>query len=468
MERLGTTWAKELARARRRFLEARTTEDVYYALLSLKNTIHDAHSDLRVPESLNPPNISLYLPFNFTSSHSTNAIDFIVTESAYPEIKKGFVLKKYAGKGARELINDYMEWHRSSSPELLEIEAAEWLTRSDSSGRPLPAKGTIPLIFMDPVSGKEISVESSFQKKNKLNIRTERTSCRQMHFTTDDDYSDTKPVFSGLNYDLYADTASKTLILRYFSFLYDFDDREIWNNAACLSYKPEPVADDGLPLSYWLKRQDAAKLSEFLKSVVGYDRILIDLRENRGGAINEDLLSLMAGKPFKTTYRTMVFTSLFRRDASFRKKIMRGLSPAMENRITEEFKRGAKESSPFAFSCLSGECVEEIHQKAASPALNFKYYLLTGPRCVSSCDQFAAIFTDNGIGTQLGLPTRGASAPFRTPYDFTLANGDHFSITFNSGITYRPNGEPLEGNPPTPGNPVYPRENYLRKILDSL
>jgi len=92
-KRLGTTWEKELERAKKRFVEADTKADVYYALLSLQRTIHDMHSSLTVPSVLMPPSQTLSLPFTLgVRGNSLESAHYVVVPSAIPELKPGFVL----------------------------------------------------------------------------------------------------------------------------------------------------------------------------------------------------------------------------------------------------------------------------------------------------------------------------------------------------------------------------------------
>src|SRR5262249_26772245 len=62
--RLGTTWSKSLERSRRRFQEAKSREDVFYAILSLQRSFHDAHSHLEAND-LKPDRPKVFIPIKF-------------------------------------------------------------------------------------------------------------------------------------------------------------------------------------------------------------------------------------------------------------------------------------------------------------------------------------------------------------------------------------------------------------------
>ena len=165
-KRLGTTWEKELERAKKRFLEADTQMDVYYALLSLQRTIHDMHSSLTVPSALTPPPQTLSLPFTLgVRGNALESARYAVVQSAIPELKPGFVLKQYNNQTPAQLEYDLSEWLSSTSPENQKLELANALTRYTNSSRYPPPNVNIPVsvVFVDPTSQKEISVTVRWQ-----------------------------------------------------------------------------------------------------------------------------------------------------------------------------------------------------------------------------------------------------------------------------------------------------------------
>jgi C-terminal processing protease CtpA/Prc len=73
---------------------------------------------------------------------------------------------------------------------------------------------------------------------------------------------------------------------------------------------------------------------------------------------------------------------------------------------------------------------------------------------------------DNGIAKIVGLPSSGGHSPFRSNWFAKLANGKSTKIVVTTGEGYRPNGEPLEGNPAVPDIRIDFQEGYLKKVID--
>lgn len=94
--------------------------------------------------------------------------------------------------------------------------------------------------------------------------------------------------------------------------------------------------------------------------------------------------------------------------------------------------------------------------------------VLTGPDCMSSCDQFAAIMKDNGIATLAGLDPRGGHSPFRAAVELKLKNGAAFKITVTTGVGLRPDGSALDGNPARVDTRFWPGDSSLRDTLRRL
>lgn len=87
---------------------------------------------------------------------------------------------------------------------------------------------------------------------------------------------------------------------------------------------------------------------------------------------------------------------------------------------------------------------------------------LFGPKAGSSVDQFAALFVDNDLGHSIGMPTAGFSNSWEWRETLALPGTSQPVVDFrwSLGRTIRPNGEVLEGNPPTPRELLpFTREN---------
>jgi hypothetical protein len=238
-ERLGSTWDMELSRARRRALEARTKEDVYYALLSLKNALHDGHGGLSAPEGLMPEQARYRSPLRFRPERAQSGLSFVVSESTAAQAGLGLVLVGVDGLAPERAMGVFREWHRTSSPEHMEFEFAHWLSTRYSYDQPLPSPLEIRYELRDPATGKTSSVTLPFSRHGHDFDEEEPLSAYR--YPIAEDYRGWEPVFSGLNYRVYADDAHGALVLRVFSFNYRFDSAGLWSRMVGLSYKPRAL-----------------------------------------------------------------------------------------------------------------------------------------------------------------------------------------------------------------------------------
>jgi len=428
-KRLGTTWEKELARARQRFLEADTKLDVYYALLSLQRSFHDARSSLTVPGGLTPPSDKFSLPFTLAvRGDSLDNAQYIVVQSSLSEVKAGFLLKQYGAKTIQQLEYDFSEWLDNTSPEQLRMELAKALTRTSPSQYPSPdMNAPVTIVFTDPANQKETSVLVRWQ--------------RGVTDAPSEDYEGLTLDYTGINYRIYKDTVNQTIVLVYPSFNY---------------LRGEDV--DTQNLGNYLNQQTLANL-------------VMDVRDNTGGNINTNLIALFARERFRILTRELVFVPVVKRDRAFFEESLTLADNYMRKLISDYAARekDAARSPRFPFFCKTANCSTE--EATYEPNLNvrkFNFAILSGPKCMSSCDQFVSIVKDNNIGQVVGLPSRGAHSPMRAKKESGLKNGDKFSMIFTTGIGYRANGEPLEGNSAKVDYYLFPEDDYIGKIIQYL
>ncbi|KAF0124012.1 MAG: hypothetical protein FD154_2532 [Elusimicrobia bacterium] len=84
--RLGTEISKEAARTRARFLAADKKEDVYYALLSLRNLLHEPHAYFGFPGELRPEVKRISVPLSLRPRAVSGAAMEIVLAGRFPGI----------------------------------------------------------------------------------------------------------------------------------------------------------------------------------------------------------------------------------------------------------------------------------------------------------------------------------------------------------------------------------------------
>ncbi len=465
--RLGTTWERELERSRRRFLDARTREEAYFALLSLRNSVHDGHSSLAVPDSLKLEEKVVHVPLSLTVVDNGGALEYRVFWSGAESIKAGFLLTGFQGRSVAEARYEAMEWLSNNSSDQLDLQLAHWLIRRFSPHEPLPEGPTARYEFRDPASGRTVVAELPWKPGGREREDPTRP-------TPETDYAGWACDFTGINYCVYADTAADALVLRFSSY---FSLEDFLRLKPALSYAPKTPLKGSDPrrAAAALAGEDLEHLASYLKRRnTRFKKLLIDLREgsvlfNGSFPGNRRLLEILARGPFRSTTAATVFVPLLSRDPEFLARAFPEGWPLGES-LKAEMRRGTKISPPRAFAdCATPLCRPgEGDGRPPRTGVQYRLYLLSGPRCASACDQLVSTVKDNGLGEVLGLPSGGSSSPAREAKSFRLADGQTFELTLNFGITYRANGEVLEGNPAGPEKNLYPRPGYLREILSGL
>ncbi len=486
LKRLGTTWEKELQRAKKRFAEADTKTDVYYALLSLQRSFHDAHSMLTTPKELVPSTKPVSLPFTLAvRGNSLENARYTVIQSSLPELKSGLVLKLYQNKTIPQLEYDYSEWLDSTSPEALKQNLARALTRhTDARQVPAPDANTpVTVIFVNPETKAETSHTFKWQPAEEE--------------YRPNDYERLTVDYRGLRVLGYKDTANDTLVLVDSRFSYSIADAELRSTLMQASFEVPPF-DRAKPLMQqpdWARQLLEANGYPDLAKVKGYSfsslmleaeiltlgkylnqqsvpNLLIDVRDNPGGDATPGLIALFAAQRFQVLTRELTYLPLIRSDKNF---LQAALTRSEDSRMTPLIldhmakEKDAVRSPRFPFNCRTTACnVSEAAFAPLSGVTKFNLAILSGPRCVSACDQVVAIVQDNALGRIVGLPARGGHSPFRAPKDLLLVNIQVFTMIFNTGIGYRPNGEPLEGNPAAVEYYLFPEDDYLNKIIKYL
>jgi hypothetical protein len=198
-------------------------------------------------------------------------------------------------------------------------------------------------------------------------------------------------------------------------------------------------------------------------------KVLIDVRNNGGGSLLPKVFALFSKNKFSLLKRKMFFPNEIKNDLSFQHEALEMSDQLMRPLILADLKQKTplQESRLFPFFCKTDRCLleEAIYEpQSINPALDLT--VLSGPTCVSSCDQFVAILKDNKIAKVIGLPSMGGHSPFRANLPLKLNDGSHFKITMTVGEGIRPNGEPLEGNPVLPDIRIELQDHYLQKVIE--
>lgn len=522
LARLGTTWKEELEKSRKLFQCAKSLAEVYYALLSLANSAHDAHGGLdldRLPPFLNPSEWPGYeiedLRFQPRYAEGSDAVEFVVTEGIKGVVEAGSVLHSIGDRHPRpvhEIRQEFFQWfNRGSSPYWLDQLFAAWLSRRIPSLSPPPHEDVQTYEFLLK-SGDKIYPKLTWQKVK---------SCRPPHpictlcGSVPEYKKGFRLDFKGLNYCIFRPTdRNNVAVVHMLSFDYPAGKPpqscfpEKYKQSDIESETPKPNE----PPRSWRERDHEAlidKLRDLDKK--GVDAFVFDLRRTGGGIFHPDLISHFTAKDYSITTKSFHYSSAFRnpdddwavlkrRDTTlgmgpFPHEIMNLCKkPGPSNigirypiRELQGHKRDHPNSvfsRPIPFFCQTKGCYPaDVTYCGVEKPLG-PVALILGPRCGSACDQFASMLVDNEIAaTSVGLPTAGASAPYRIWIPLRLEDDTEVRLEVTVGVDYRPirgkkDSVPLEGNPvePKPENKLLPRkgkrgeplEDYLDTALEKI
>jgi hypothetical protein len=455
LKNLGTTWEKELARSRQRFLNARTFKDTYCALVSLQRSYHDPHSRL-VGIGYNSE-YGLRLPFILRAEFNNNNWEYVVTNSSLPDIRSGYVLKSMNGKTTSQLEYEFLEWFNDHSKEQLIMDLADNLTGGFACFRDPKVGENVSLVFFDPEANKEHTVNTKWQKSSDVKL------------TEDNEYSGFKKEFSGINYDVYATDERGTKIVHYYSFYYGSADI---NKLQGLSYKVEKYDTTNYSENAIMIR-DEEELVGYLKNK-GTKNILIDVRDNHGGDLpRHTLLPNLAKKDFFVDTAQIYYMPVFKGKPGRLRSIE---DIDFKPKAIEFFEKNphATRSPVYPFFCQTKACdLSEIKYKTLNPNNDLNIVVVSGPECSSSCDDFVRRIKDNNIGKVVGLSGDASGSPTRYTYALSLKDGTEFSIKMTIATFLSPDGKKdLEGDTVKVDIPIYPskdnRGNYIRSVLKFL
>ena len=459
MKRLGVSWEQALANGQRRFREARSVEDVYYALLSVQRTLRDGHGRFRrneLPVTFGPAvaldfDVDVYYEGPGGGRHA-----YVVTRSGEPALPVGSTITGSDGLGIAGFEARMLEWYDRHTPEGFREFVARRLSRRRPQSLPCPRpgdetvlrfvgadgrEGTARLAWRAATGGLDGDPDANGSSDAAATPPGEREPSR---FT--DQYREFPLEASGLFYEIHGTRSADTKILRYVSF----------NYAEEADFPPE-IAAIGAHL-----RASGAR------------RVLVDVRENGGGAFDPALVGIFTDRPFQLMLKSLRFgPRLTAHPEALQGDQGLELWTGDEARILREDLAAHPEapwSRPLPFFCRTADCgvAEADLRIAGSPG--YETVVLCGPATFSSGDMFVVLMKDNSLAKLAGMPSGAGDAPYRWTLDYPLADGTKVTLRLTTAVSYRPNtgGVTIEGNPPAVDYPVYPTRANAAAYLDSV
>jgi len=454
--RIGVPWDKALENGRRRFREARSVEDVYYALLSVQRTMRDGHGRFlknELPVSFGP---AVVLDFDVVVRYAGpdgGAHEYVVDRSGEPSLPVGSTITGCDGRGIADFETQMLEWYDRHSPEGFHEFVARRLSFRKPQSMPCPRAGdAVAIAYRGQDGAQQVAGlvwragASSDPDANGSSDASLTPPGQREPLRFSSQYRGFPLETAGLFFEIYGTRAADTKILRYFSFNY------------------ENEADFPLEI--------AAVAAHLGRS--GAKRVLVDVRENGGGAFDPSLIGVFTEEPFRIMMKSLHYGARIKAHPE-----VLALDDNLElwtddeRRLLQEDLAAHPEatwSREIPFFCRTAACGadEAVLQFDGSPG--FETVVLCGPATFSSGDMFVTLMKDNGIAKLAGMPSGAGDAPYRWRLDYPLADGTKVTLRLTTAVSYRPNsgGIIIEGNPPTVDYPVYPTRTNAEALLDSV
>jgi hypothetical protein len=479
LARLGTAWGDELRGVERRYREAVSRDDAYYALVALANSLHDGHAYLRA-EALAPAAPAVTVPLSVRVEDEGGAVRYVVRAGG--EAPAGAAIVAVDGTPVDRLEREWLPWFDGgSSPEGLREALARWMARRDPERSPTPRPGERTTLRVREAGGAERDVSLEWRA-----VGRDESACapyaEPCAADADGEYAAT-PVFEGLGACVYTTDDPSTRVVRY---------RTLWMpetrdpaERACLARKLPRLsyaltveeADASGPRG--LLQRDQGELLDHLARA-GVRRVLFDVRENRGGDFDPVFFGAFTGGRYAQPLKRFVYGPFFREDpervaqANPYVALLDG-EPLAEaaGRIVSFLRENpnAGSSPALPFYCQTRACAEgEAFLRSRSNVV-FRAAVLTGPRCFSACDDFVAMFRGNGIAPTVGVATAAGDSPYAFDTTLALADGQRLSLHLTVGVSFMPGAEatPLDAHPAPVDVPLPPTaSNRGRYVAEAL
>lgn len=428
----------EMESVRREVVEARTEEELFYALVKLSNARRDRHLSVDpVPGGLEvAERAALRAPIEVRTDFSDlDEPGFFVwgVDAAHADAEGGRSVRigdrivAVNGMAVPEYVETYAAWTRHSS-----VHGLLW-----HLGLRLPERAldVPPWLYRDVL---ELELESNDGMRYAVALPYLPPDDIDIVAGEDELYPGFSTVMERFNFHvLRPDDGRPIVILRWLDFEYELI-------------------------------QDVIDLMEYAEAEDILDHTLvIDVTWSSGGSRGAYAIQRLVSEPFRTTYGNIRIS-----DAAIEMIEEWAAEPDIAD-APDIF--GLNESRSWLHEWARTEAQSSIDRgDEYTPATPFKLAhlpqdsdgvlqpapvhftgpvaIIAGPHSGSHLDQFVSMFSDNGLAPVVGMPAGGYSNTWEAEEVITLPGSDRPLALFmwNVGHTIRPNGEILEGNPVEP------------------
>ncbi len=470
-EALGYDPIEEMEAVRQEVVDARTEEELFFALVKLSNARKDRHLSVDpVPGGLSvPERRALRAPIEVRADFSDlDAPSFFVwggdrrfvstaagrrsgatgaRGTAGPTIRIGDRIVAVNGLTVPEYVETFTAWTRHSS-----VHGLLW-----HLGLRLPERAldVPPWLYRD---GLELELESEGGVRYSATLPYLPPEEMEIIAGEDELYPGFETVMERFNFHvLRPDDGRPIVILRWLDFEYE-------------------LIQDVIDLMAYAEAEDILDHT-----------LVIDVTWSSGGSRGAYAIQRLVAEPFRTTFGNirisdaaveMIEAWATEPDIADAPEIF-GLNESrswlhewarIDARAAVERGDEYTRATPFKLAHLPKDSDGVL--QPAPVHFTGPVAIIAGPHGGSHLDQFVSMFADNGLAQVVGMPAGGYSNTWEAEEVITLPGSERPLALFmwNVGHTIRPNGEILEGNPVEPD--VYvplTRENfrtYHRDLLE--
>lgn len=431
---LGLEFPRDLERHRERFTDAKTEDELYWAVVALSNARRDRH--LSVERLGGEPMAAARdtAPILFQADFSTQPPSYAVANWSAQHIDSesmaiGDRVSAINGVAVAEYVESLKTFSRYSTLPNFYMRSARALNERSDAVPPSFYEAQLRIRLEKP-NGSSYTVSVPYL--------TSDDASAAMPAPTEAKYPGFVRVLDTVSFDLYRPQSDERLLILDW---YGFRDDIVESTNRLMDY----AVEEGL---------------------LDYDLIFDGIR-SRGGGRGAYAIQRIQGKAFRTTFGNLRLSDIAEqfvadRIASYRqgaamsdgvRETVEGdswLIDWFEDDVAKGFSAGQDYSNTVPFKLAHAPKWSDGVLQPAEVHFRGRLICWFSPYGGSHLDQFAAITADNDLCHSLGMPTGGYSNTWEAEEAVGRPdNGAPFAmLMYSIGHTVRPNGEVLEGNPP--------------------
>lgn len=434
---LGYSWEEELVRLEEEFAAVDSEEDLLRAIHHLGNSLHNPHCLFSTPDRPVPIHAGFDAAVDLSGDVPEFYVEQVNRDDLREKIQTGDRIMEVDGIEAKDFLVAFFNESNANNRRSLATDIANFLTHRML---PVSRKKTGDVshwLLQSRASGATRTVETKWRKPDRatrtsdpLALDLSLEGCAGLPAV---DYGPYSVALRGNKFCVYSSNVepfNRFPVVRFFSFYYREDDE------------------------YYSLKLDHEHLKKFFADHAESEGIVLDLRDNLGGRNPNWFLDWFASKAYTDMFvRTRMHEDLLD-EKQLDEAHLSGWGKEEKERYLRELKSRKPDqeyTAPKPFFCPDSGCdgwdnvYHPKHQISSNPVA-----LLTGPRCLSSCDHLTSVFSEYGMGVVIGQTTASGFTSYRLRHK--LGGGDpsvdmgFLYVAFSDDISGK-TGKPVEAVP---------------------